>query len=81
KGDMIMGKQAQSVRRAKHRVKARGLLNRLRYDIPAPSLEVARARILSKPGLFASLSKEAIEILRNWDGPEVLGPPRKEERE
>jgi hypothetical protein len=78
---MIMGKQTQSVRRAKHRVKASGLLNRMRDNIPAPTLEVARARMLSKPGLFASLSKEAIEALRNWDGPEVLGPPRKEERE
>jgi len=76
-----MEKQAPPARRAKHRVKARGLLNRLRYDIPAPTPEVALARILSKPLFFASLSKEAIEVLRNWDGPEVLGPPRKEERE
>ncbi len=76
-----MGKGAQSVRRAKHRVKASGLLNRMRDNIPAPTREVARARIASKPGLFASLSKEAIQALRNWDGPEVHGPPRKEERE
>ena len=76
-----MGKQTQSVRRAKHREIASGILNRMRDNIPAPTLEVARARMLSKPGLFASLSKEAIEALRNWDGPEVLGPPRKEERE
>jgi hypothetical protein len=76
-----MEEQAPPARRAKHRVKAPGLLNRLRYDIPAPTPEVARARILSKPGFFASLSKEAIEVLKNWDGPEVLGPPRKEERE
>jgi hypothetical protein len=62
-------------------VKASGLLKRMRDNIPAPTPEVARTRILSKPGLFASLSKEAIEVLRNWDGPEVLGPPRKQERE
>jgi hypothetical protein len=73
-----MEKQARPVRRAKQRVKARGLLNRLRYDIPAPSEEVARARILSKPGFFASLSKEAIEMWRNYDGPEVMGPPPRE---
>jgi hypothetical protein len=75
-----MEKQAPPARRAKHRVKARGLLNRLRYDIPAPSPEVARARILSKPLFFASLSAEAIEMWRNYDGPEVLGPPLKQER-
>ncbi|HEX8210174.1 MAG TPA: hypothetical protein VF584_08300 [Longimicrobium sp.] len=76
-----MDKQAPPARRAKHRVKARGLLNRLRYDIPAPPPEVARARILSKPLFFASLSAEAIEMWRNYDGPEVLGPPPKQERE
>lgn len=74
-----MEKQAQPARRAKHRVKARGLLNRLRYDIPAPTPEVARARILSKPGFFASMSKEAIEMWKDFDGPEVLGPPRKDD--
>ena len=76
-----MEKQAPPARRAKHRVKAPGLLNRLRYDIPAPTPEVALARILSKPGFFASLSEEAIEALKSFDGPEVLGPPRKKERE
>jgi hypothetical protein len=73
-----MEKQAPT-RRAKQRVKSRGLLNRLRYDIPAPTPEVARERILSKPGFFASLSKEAIEMWRNYDGPEVIGPPRKKD--
>ena len=75
-----MEKQAYSARRAKHRVKASGLLNRMRDNIPAPTLEVARARIRSKPGFFESLSEEALEILKNWDGPEVLGPPRKDDR-
>jgi hypothetical protein len=76
-----MEERPPPVRRTKHRVKASGLLNRMRDNIPAPTLEVARARMLSKPGFFASLSKEAIEVLKNWDGPEVLGPRRKEERE
>lgn len=69
-----MDKQAPSARRAKHRVNASGLLNRMRDNIPAPAADVAQARIDSKPGLFASLSEEAIETLRNWDGPEVHGP-------
>jgi hypothetical protein len=73
---MIMDKQAPSARRAKHRVKASGLLNRMRDNIPAPAPDVAQARIDSKPGLFASLSEEAIETLRNWDGPEIFGPRR-----
>lgn len=71
-----MDKQAPSARRAKHRVKASGLLNRMRDNIPAPAPCVAQARIDSKPGLFASLSKEVIETLRNWEGPENMGPPR-----
>jgi len=70
-----MEKQARSVRRAKHRVKASGLLNRMRDNIPAPTPEVARARIQSKPGLFASMSEDAIEMWKNYDGPEVIGPP------
>lgn len=74
-----MEKEAPPARRAKHRVKARGLLNRLRYDIPAPTPEVALARILSKPLFFASLSKEAIEMWRDYDGPEVIGPPPKKD--
>jgi hypothetical protein len=49
----------------------------MRDNIPAPTPEVARARILSKPGFFESLSEEALEMLKNWDGPEVIGPPGK----
>jgi hypothetical protein len=37
--------------------------------------EEARRRIQSKPGFFASLSPEARELIRNFDGPEMLGPP------
>jgi len=37
--------------------------------------EDARRRIRSKPGFFASLSPEARELMRNFDGPEMLGPP------
>jgi hypothetical protein len=48
-------------------------------NVPPPSLEEvaedARRRIRSKPGFFASLSPEARELIRNFDGPEMLGPP------
>jgi hypothetical protein len=37
--------------------------------------EEARRRIQSKPSFFASLSPEAREMIRNYDGPEFLGPP------
>ena len=37
--------------------------------------EEARRRIRSKPGFFASLSPEALEMIRTCDGPERLGDP------
>lgn len=40
----------------------------------APSREEARRRIRSKPGLLASLSPEALHYIRNYDGPENMGP-------
>lgn len=74
-----MSEQDEPTRPAKHRVKASGPLNRLRDNIPAPTREVARARIRSQPGFFASLSEEVIEMFRNFDGPEVSGPRRDRE--
>ena len=44
-------------------------------DIDYPSPEEARRGIRSKPGFFASLSPEAREFIKNYDGPENLGPP------
>ena len=41
----------------------------------APAREEARRRIRSKPGLIASLSPEALEYIRGYDGPENIGPP------
>jgi hypothetical protein len=44
-----------------------------------PARDEARRRIRGKPGFFASLTPEARELIRNHDGPEVIGPgaPRK----
>jgi hypothetical protein len=54
----------------------RGLLARIRrvLGLEAPSREEIRRRIRSKPGLIESLSPEALEYLRTYDGPEHLGP-------
>lgn len=41
----------------------------------APPREEARRRIRSRPGLIASLSPEALEYIRSYDGPENMGPP------
>ena len=45
-------------------------------DVPAPSREEARRRFLSKPGFLSSLSPEVKAALDEFDGPEVIGPPR-----
>jgi hypothetical protein len=37
--------------------------------------EEARRRIRSKPDFFASLSPDALEMIRTCDGPERLGGP------
>lgn len=54
-----------------------GVVARLRravIDLDGLTREEARRRIQSKPGLFASLSPEAREELRGYDGPENMGP-------
>jgi hypothetical protein len=54
----------------------KGLLARLRHalGLEPPSREEVRRRMRSKPGLYDSLSPETLEYLRNYDGPEHLGP-------
>jgi hypothetical protein len=66
---------------------APGFLVRLRnwlLDVDDYELtrEEARRRMRSRPGLFASMSPEDLEYLRNYDGPENSGPPltRRERR-
>ena len=41
----------------------------------APTREEAWRRINSKPGFISSLSPEALEYIKNYDGPENMGPP------
>jgi hypothetical protein len=55
----------------------RGFFARIRraFGLEAPSREEIRQRIRSKPGIIESLSPEALEYLRSYDGPEVHGPP------
>lgn len=69
----IGGRQAAPTARRKHTVRGSRGVRRLNYDMPSP--EQARRRILSKPGFFATLSPEAWEYVRNYDGPEIMGPP------
>jgi hypothetical protein len=61
-----------------------GMLARIRraLNLEPPSREEIRRRVRSKPGIFDSLSPEALEYLRNYDGPENSGPPltRRERR-
>jgi hypothetical protein len=50
-------------------------------DIDYLTPEEARRRMRSKPGFFASLSPEAREFIKNYDGPENLGPPLSKRRQ
>lgn len=68
-------KKSAPVRRQKLRIRRSRFVTRLRDDIAAPSIEVARARINGKPGLFESLSDEARKFLDSYDGSENHGPP------
>lgn len=44
-------------------------------DIDDLTPDEARERMRSKPGFFASLSPEQLEMIRSYDGPENFGPP------
>lgn len=71
----ISGRNARPLQAAP----TRGVLPRIRgaaTDLDGLTREEARRRARSKPGLFASLSPEAREYLRNYDGPENMGPAR-----
>lgn len=61
----------------------RNLLNWIMdWDDPA-MLEEGLQRMRSAPRFFASLSPEALEYIRTYDGPENMGPPltRRERRD
>jgi hypothetical protein len=62
--------------RPAYAMRSRGLVARLRaWLLDEVTAEEARQRLQGKPGYFASLSPEAVEYMRNYDGPEVHGPP------
>lgn len=42
----------------------------------APSLHEGRRRLAAAPGFIASLTPAQRQALREYGGPEVLGPPR-----
>lgn len=57
-------------------MRSRGLVARIRaWLLDEVTAEEARQRLHGKPGYFASLSPAALEYMRNYDGPEVHGPP------
>lgn len=57
-------------------IRSRGLVARIRaWLLDEVTAEEARQRLQGKPGYFASLSPGALEYMRNYDGPEVHGPP------
>ncbi len=70
-----MAEKSAPTRRPKLRVRQSRFVTRLHDPIPAPPLDVARARILKKPGLFESMSDEARALWDSYDGPENHGPP------
>ncbi len=63
--------------RPAHAMRSRGLVARLRaWLLDEVTAEEARQlRLQGKPGYFSSLSPQAVEYMRNYDGPEVHGPP------
>lgn len=65
---------------APRQAKSPSFLIRLRnwlmdWDDEDLTREEMRRRMRSRPGLYASMSPETLEYLRNYDGPEVHGPP------
>jgi hypothetical protein len=57
---------------------ARGLFKNLLYWVldwdDEITLAQGRERMRNSPGLIASLTPEQLEMIRNYDGPENLGP-------
>lgn len=75
-----MKKNSNAIAREKMRPRPRGVFRRfasLGRDVPDPpiSIEEIRRRLRSVPSFFDTLSPEALEVIRNWKGPEVMGPP------
>jgi hypothetical protein len=63
---------------------SRGFWARIRaWLMDEVTAEEARRRIRSHPGYLETLSLEALDYMRNYDGPENMGPPlsRRERRQ
>jgi hypothetical protein len=73
-----MKKILRTIGRPKLRARENGLKSRfasLSIGFREPSLEEGRRRMNALPDFFSTLSPEAIEAIKNFDGPEVMGPP------
>lgn len=68
-----MRKNLRLIRRAKHPIRAGGVLVHLHQDIAAPTLEVALARMNSKPGYFESMTDADREFLASHEEPAMTG--------
>lgn len=74
-----MKTNATAVTGAPGAVRPPGLLKQVLYWIldldDEATLEEGRRRMWSRRGFLASLTPEQLEMMRNYDGPENLGPP------
>lgn len=74
-----METSTQAVTQASKAIRPPGLFKRIVYWImdwdDEATLEEGRRRMQSAPGFLESLTPEQLEYLRNYDGPENLGPP------
>lgn len=65
-------------------VNSRGFWARIRaWLMDEVTAEEARRRIRNQPSYLETLSPETLEYMRNYDGPENMGPPltRRERRQ
>jgi len=62
-------------KRSARAARARSRFASLSRDFREPSLEEGLRRLNALPDFFSTLSPEAIEAIKNFDGPEVMGPP------
>jgi hypothetical protein len=80
-------KSAHVIRHMPATVRPPGLFKQILYWIldldDEATIEKGLRRLRSHQGFLASLTPEQLESLRNYDGPENLGPPltRREQRD
>jgi hypothetical protein len=82
-----MKTSATAAREVPGAIRPPGLFKQILYWIldldDEATLEEGRRRMWSRRGFLASLTPEQLELMRNYDGPEVHGPPltRRERRD